>query len=62
MDVIPTTPLKQEGSSAMEAKLFVTRPSDENSIDNVDARAIRLEKWFFFSPVSEENIDTMEKT
>ena len=62
IDVIPTTPLKREGSSAMEAKLFVTPPSDENSDDKVDARAIRLEKWFFFSPVSDENTDTMEKT
>ena len=57
---LATPPLKRQGSTAMETKLFVTPPSAENSDDDVDSAAIRLEKWFFFSPVSDKNTEASE--
>ena len=58
---IPVTPpTKREGSTAMEAKLFVTPPSAENSDDDFDNGPIRLEKWFFFSPVPDKNSEAIE--
>ena len=51
----PITPPSKRGCTAMEAKLFVTPPSADNSEDDVDAAEIRLEKWFFFSPVPDKN-------
>ena len=60
---IPVTPLsKRKGSTAMEAKLFVSPPSEENSDDDIDTAAIRLEKWFFFSPVPDKNTEALDTT
>jgi hypothetical protein len=56
-----TPPSERKGSTAMEAKLFVSPLSAENSDDDVDNGPIRLEKWFFFSPAS-ENAEPLETT
>ena len=60
---IPVTPpSERKESTAMEAKLFVTPLSAENSDDDVDNGQIRLEKWFFFSPASDKSTEAFEKT
>ena len=59
-DTLTTPPVKREGSIVMNSKLFVTPPSAEMSDDDVDTGAIRLEKWFFFSPVSDKITEASE--
>lgn len=50
--LVSTCSTQLDDSNAMDTKLFITPPPTDTSEDEVNNKAVRLEKWFFFSPSS----------
>ncbi|XP_046846953.1 SH3 domain-binding protein 5-like [Xenia sp. Carnegie-2017] len=50
--LVSTCSTQLDDSNAMDTKLFITPPPTDTCEDEVGNKAVRLEKWFFFSPSS----------